>query len=696
MRFTRGTGTLLQLCPDLDGDASFSFLHSHYRAPVLPWLLHRMVEHRQTDMNVVDEIKDRLDIVEVIQPYVPLKKAGRNYKGLCPFHSEKTPSFVVFPETGTWHCFGACGTGGDAFTFLMKQENLDFGEALQLLAQRVGVELEPRSPHAAEAETHLDLLRQINQTAATYFHHLLINSDEAIRARAYLEKRGLNRETIDRFQLGYALDQWDGLLQYLTDKAYAVADVHEAGLIIERDDRTGYYDRFRGRLLFPIRDPRGRTIGFGGRVLDDGVPKYLNSPQTPLFDKSSVLFGLDLAKAGIRTAGEAVIVEGYMDVLMAHQHGITNVVAQMGTALTEAQLKLLKRHTQRFVLALDSDMAGDQATLRGLDVARQVMDREVVPVPTPRGLIRFEERLAADIRIVSLPVGRDPDEVIRESPSRWAQLVGGAKPVMDYYFDALTADLDLSTARGKAEATRALGPLIADLGDRVQRTHYLQQLARMVQVDERSLWQQIRHTTAQSGTSRPSQPAPAVEQPDETPPGLDGHCLSFILYYPGLLAQADGALQVCEEKPLQGEDLSRPEDQAILVAWRQWLANGGPSSARGPFYDTLDARLQDRVDALVRIQETQPPVPEDLLADKVLDAITRLRLQNLRRQNRELRFLQADAEASGDRETIRSYVQSSVTVTTRIRRLEQAMNERSMAGRQRQKDAAVRVPFTEE
>jgi DNA primase len=272
-------------------------------------------------MSVVDEIKERLDVVEVIQPYVPLKKAGRNYKGLCPFHAEKTPSFVVFPETGTWHCFGACGIGGDVFTFVMKQENLSFGEALQVLAQRAGVELEPRSPEAGEAEKRLDLLRQINQAAATYFHHLLYHSDEAARARAYLEKRGLNRETIDRFQVGYALDQWDGLIRYLIDKGYTLEDVHETGLIIEREDGSGYYDRFRGRVVFPIRDHRGRTIGFGGRILGEGVPKYLNSPQTPLFDKSSVLFGLDQAKAGIRTVGEAVIVEGYMDVLMAHQHG---------------------------------------------------------------------------------------------------------------------------------------------------------------------------------------------------------------------------------------------------------------------------------------------------------------------------------------------------------------------------------------
>jgi DNA primase len=647
-------------------------------------------------MSVVDEVKDRLDIVEIIQPYVPLKKAGRNYKGLCPFHAEKTPSFIVFPETGTWHCFGACGTGGDVFNFIMKQENLGFGEALQMLAQRAGVELEPRSPEAAKAEKRLDLLRDINHAAATYFHHLLRNSDEAERARTYLDGRGLSQETIGRFQVGYALDLWDGLLRYLDNKGYGLNDVHEVGLIIERDDKSGYYDRFRKRIIFPIRDGRGRTIGFGGRVTDDGVPKYLNSPQTPLFDKSSVLFGLDQARRGIRTTGEAVIVEGYMDVLMAHQHGINNVVAQMGTALTEAQLRLLKRSTQRFILALDSDLAGDQATLRGLDVARQVMDREVVPVPTPRGLIRFEDRLTADIRIVSLPAGRDPDEVIRENPSRWAQLIAQAKPVMDYYFQALTADLDLSTAKGKAEAVRALGPLIVEIGDRVQRTHYLQLLARMVQVDERSLWQQIRQTAGRKGSRRPSRPERPAEELPDAPLGLDGDCLSFVLYYPDLLTRADEALDASEEKPLSAEDLSRPEDRAILTAWRQWLANGSPPDARAAFYDTLDESLQDRVETLLRAQERQPPAQDDLLRDKVLDAITQLRIRNLRGQNRDLQFLQEDARSSGDREAFRSYGQSTIEITARIRRLEKARNERSVSGRRQQEDADVRVPPVEE
>jgi DNA primase len=644
-------------------------------------------------MGVVDEIKERLDIVEVIQSYVPLKKAGRNYQGLCPFHTEKTPSFVVFPETGTWHCFGACATGGDVLSFIMKRENLAFGEALQMLARRAGIELEPRSPRAAEAERRLDLLREINQAAATYFHHLLLESDEAARARSYLERRGLQAATLERFQLGYALDQWDGLLRYLSAKSYAPADLVEAGVIVEREDKSGHYDRFRGRIMFPIRDVQGRTIGFGARAMADAQPKYINSPQTPLFDKSGVLYGLDQARAGIRTAGEAVIVEGYMDVLMAHQFGIVNVVAQMGTALTEEQLRLLKRHTRRFVLALDSDAAGDQATLRGLDVARQVMDRDVVPVITPRGLIRYEERLAADIRIVSLPPGLDPDEVIRDNPAHWTALVGEASPVMDYYFQVLTAGLDLGSARGKAEAVRLLGPLVAEVGDRVQRSHYLQMLARMVQVDEKALWLQIRQSRG-GVRPAPARPAPVgTANTSRLSLDLDAHCLSFALYYPALLEDVDEVLLACDEPPFGPEDLRGAEEKAILESWRRWLADGGSPLAQGEFYDTLEEVLQARVNTLIQARAAQPPAPDDLLRDKVLDAFTELRLRGPRRQVHEMRFLQEDAQAAADREAHRRYGKLIVDLSLRIRRLEQSRDARSVAGRRRTEDALVRVPY---
>ena len=335
-------------------------------------------------MSVTDEIKERLDIVEVISNYVPLKKAGRSYKGLCPFHSEKTPSFVVFPDSQSWHCFGACGIGGDVFSFVMKRENLDFAETLKLLAARAGVELQPREERLPAEEQRLARLREIITVAAGYFHHLLINAGEAAIAREYLARRGLVPGTWESWQLGYALDSWDTLKNYLAGKGYTLEEIEEAGLIIRREDDSGlpdkdrgYYDRFRGRLIIPIRDGQGRTVGFGARLLREEPgrpqPKYINSPQTPLFDKSNVVFGLDMAHKAIRDVDLAVIVEGYMDVLGSHQVGVRNVVAGMGTALTEAQLRQIKRYSSNVTLALDPDAAGAHATVRGLETARQAL-----------------------------------------------------------------------------------------------------------------------------------------------------------------------------------------------------------------------------------------------------------------------------------------------------------------------------------
>ena len=318
-------------------------------------------------MSVTDEIKDRLDIVDVISGYVPLKKAGRNYKGLCPFHNEKTPSFIVFPDTQGWHCFGACGIGGDIFTFVMKRENLDFGEALAMLAAKAGVELQPREAAASGNDAKLERLRAIVADAAVYFHYLLNKANKAASPRDYLAQRGLTETTWEAWQLGYALDSWDALRDRLTGKGYKLDEIEETGLIIRREDGTGWYDRFRGRLMIPIRDVQGRTIGFGARILREDparpAPKYMNSPQGPLFDKGHILFGLDMARKAIHDEDLAILVEGYMDVMMSHQVGVCNVVAGMGTALGETQMRQLKRYTGNITLALDPDAAGDHATL---------------------------------------------------------------------------------------------------------------------------------------------------------------------------------------------------------------------------------------------------------------------------------------------------------------------------------------------
>ena len=446
-------------------------------------------------MSVVDEVKERLDIVEVISQYVPLKKAGRSYKGLCPFHSEKTPSFVVFPENQSWHCFGSCGTGGDVFSFVMKRENLDFGEALATLAARAGVELQPRTATASADEQKIERLREIVADAAGYFNYLLNRAPEAVIARDTLERRGFTQQTWENWQLGYSLDSWDALKDRLTGKGYTLAEIEAAGMVIQRDDGSGYYDRFRGRLMIPIRDVQSRTIGFGARVLREEPgrpqPKYINSPQTPLFDKSNVLYGLDMAKKAIRDADLAVIVEGYMDVLMSHQVGVANVVAGMGTALTESQMRQLKRYSNNLTLALDPDAAGDHATIRGLETARQAMEREWQPVVGPSGLVRQESRLKAQLRIAALPDGLDPDELAYADVERWRRVIADAKPIVDYYLALVGREEDLSTARGKANAVERIAPIIREIANAVERGHYIQQLARLIQTDERLVAEQI-------------------------------------------------------------------------------------------------------------------------------------------------------------------------------------------------------------
>ncbi|HID63671.1 MAG TPA: DNA primase [Anaerolineae bacterium] len=633
-------------------------------------------------MSVVDEIKERLDIVDVISGYVPLKKAGRNFKGLCPFHAEKTPSFIVFPDTQSWHCFGACGTGGDVFSFIMKRENLEFGEALQLLAKRAGVELAPRGPAETAAEKRKDRLREINAAAAQYFHNLLLQSSEGTRAREYLARREIAPETINAFQLGYALNVWEALKGHLVGRGYEVADILAAGLIVEREG-GGYYDRFRGRLIFPIRDMHGQVIGFGGRVLDDSLPKYLNSPQTPLFNKSSVLYGIDLAKGAIRRENRAVIVEGYMDVLMAHQHGIANVVASMGTALTEAQLRLLKRLTKKFTLALDADAAGDQATLRGLALARETLDRQIVPVPTPRGLISYEGRLDAEIRIITLPEGKDPDEVIRENPDRWNELVQAALPVVDYYFEAFTSDLDLTSAKGKSEAVRRLLPIIREITDGTEQTHYVQKLSRLVREDERKLQARLKGTGWRNSakSKRLAEIAPRKKRgPLSSLPGLpeaEKYCLLLFLKEPHLILEAETLLQELELGSLSPDDFDQVENREIFIAWREYLINRENGFDLEEFQSALDTPLQTYLSKL--LAEHIPSEGE--AAKDIGRSVLKLRERKLRAQNEMLPFLQSEAEEQGDWEALRRYIQMVDDNANKLGRIQHALKARTLFGR---------------
>ncbi len=421
-------------------------------------------------MSVIDEIKARIDIVDLVSETVKLRHSGKNYTGFCPFHTNThTPAFVVFPDSGTWRCFGQCNEGGDIFKFIMKKEGLDFPSALRELAQKAGVELEPQTPQRQAEDEANDHLRQLLEDAVTFYRHNLLQTPAGAPALAYLNKRGLTSETIETFGLGYAPDSWDAALTYFTSRGYTPQELLNTGLATERQEGNGVYDRFRNRTMFPIRDVQGRMTGFGARILDpNDVPKFLNSPQTVLFDKGHLLYGLDQARKAIRAQDQVVIVEGYLDVIVLHQGGFTNTVSPMGTALNEDQLRMLKRYTRRIVLALDADAAGEKATLRGLELARQALDHSDEMVFDARGLLHHEARLEADLRVTTIPEGMDPDEVVLRDPEEWKHILENAQPVVVHVMETLVAHRNVDDPKTKSEIAAQVLPLIEDVPELVR------------------------------------------------------------------------------------------------------------------------------------------------------------------------------------------------------------------------------------
>ncbi len=522
-------------------------------------------------MSVVDDVKQRIDIVDLVSQHVALKRAGRSFMACCPFHQEKTPSFHVDPARQTWHCFGACGTGGDIFSFIMKKDGIEFRDALRVLAEQAGVSTEQRRDPQEDARR--GRLFEVNEAAAAYFHaglqlHEGPYAHSADAARAYIEERRLAASSVEAFQLGYAPNSWDALSLHLESRGFTAEDARNAGLAIEGE--RGVYDRFRHRLMFPIRDDRGRVSGFGGRVLPGEAvgggngpqPKYVNTSQSAIFDKGAILYGLDLGKDAIRSEGRAVIVEGYMDTIAAHEHGFANVVASMGTALTERQVALLKRYTRNLILALDADAAGSEATLRGVRVVADNVDHEVVPVTNWRGVIRMQETLAADIRVLTMPTGRDPDEVIRNDSSLWPELVDASKPVLDYLFEAVTSRHDLHEPRERSVVSSELLPMVAAVSDRVVQSHYLQQLARITRVDEQTLRLEMRRppkaVPPQRNLTDEGGQAPTPVRQDSVRDKREEFCLAILFRYPELLS---------EGQEIAPDTFGRSENRALFDAW---------------------------------------------------------------------------------------------------------------------------------
>lgn len=642
--------------------------------------------------SVIELIKSKIDIVDEIGIHVQLKKSGKSFKGVCPFHNERTPSFYVFPESGTWRCFG-CNEGGDIFTFYEKINTQDFREVLEQLAEKTGIALSHHSNEENGSTNEEDGLKKhllaLHESVAIWFHHLLLTSHEAAYARSYLESRGINSDTITRFRLGFAPETGSSLSSYLLNQGYQEQEIIDAGFARRRDEEKGggLFDYYRNRLIFPIRNTRGQVIGFGGRDLGTGQPKYLNSPQTLLFDKSSVLYGIDEAREMIRKENRVIIVEGYVDALIAHQFGTKNTVACIGSAITDKHVKQLKKLTKRLSLALDPDTAGEHATLRGIEVAQQAFDHIAIPIPTSgmqlpnrkkkiQGIIKFEEQLDAEITIIKLPANEDPDEFIRRDFSGWQDAIARALPLVDYYFDVFTSQINTQTPQGKAEAVKKLLPIILELGDRIKEDAYLRKLASQLRIDERDLkleFEELRRTSKRKiGTtdiSSESQETANQTQPESTistlvnnvkktggsngvnplykRDSLEEYCLAILFRYPGIFQE----LHVI----LEGDDFERTETRALYHEIVSFVEAQGLPLDLPSFINILPPVLQEVAYRLQQSITYEPEFESEAMLSKAgQHAAYRLKLAHLKDLVTEITYLQKEAETSGDRELLRA------------------------------------------
>lgn len=636
-------------------------------------------------MSVIDEIKSRIDAVDLISETVQLRRTGKNYSGFCPFHSNlRTPAFVVFPESGTWRCFGQCNEGGDVFKFLMKKEGWDFSQTLHVLAERAGVTLTPMTPEKqAEEEEHVRL-RALLEEAVTFFHHHLINTPAGRLASAYLQKRGLKPETIEAFGLGYAPEAWEALTGYFQSKGYSTDELLQAGLVTERQGGEGVYDKFRHRVMFPIRDALGKITGFGGRVLNpEDQPKFMNSPQTALFDKGRLLYGLDLARKAIRAQNQVVIVEGYLDVIALHQGGFVNVVSPMGTALTEDQLRMLKRLTRKIVLALDPDAAGQKATLRGLEMARQAMDRTAERTYDPSGLLRQQARLDADLRVTTLPEGMDPDEIVLRDPQEWAHIVEAAKPILFHVMETLVADREIDDPKVKGEIAAQVLPLIEDVPNSFEREDYRQKLARLLRVDERSLVgagaparPARRRTAAQHAPGSQTAPLAAVQPVVRPEVVLEAHILRLLLRQPDAVYLLDRQLQKAGVSRFSVQDFEQADHQMLAALLIHSLEQDHIDAAQF-IQENMPETLNERAHELLQPFAQGEPTQESLVED-LIHSVMRLRRIRTHAHVEQLIFMQSDVQQDAGSHNLEDYqgIHEVVLQCTRVvRNLDRALGQ---------------------
>jgi len=522
--------------------------------------------------SLLEEIRSRVDMVEMVGQFVNLKRAGENWKGLCPFHTEKTPSFTVHPKKGIFHCFG-CGAGGDAFGFLMRQDRLAFPEAVRLLAQRAGVELpSERRPEAADGK--IEALRQIMARAAEFYAEALW-APGGDKARRYLEGRGVDPEVARRFGLGYAPEGWDHLLAFMRGQSVTEEELAQAGLVLPRQTGSGFYDRFRGRLLFSIRDGQGRVVAFGGRALGPEEPKYLNSPETPLYVKGQILYALDLAKGAMRERNRAIVVEGYLDCLMAHQHGFTETVAALGTAFTQAQLALLQRSADEIVAVFDADAAGQKAAARIDELMSGPADLRSLGWSMAR-TGGFERAGHFPVKVAVLPPGHDPDSLLRsQGAEAFRSRVDEARSILSFVMAQALAEENLASPRGRATAHARVALVLSKVPNAEEATALAQQAARELGVDPTQLWieaqqlQRARFSQGRGGgaSARATLPSTGAGWP---PPNLAERDLL------SLLLQVEEA-RVSLLPGIEDDDIAHPGLRALLAALRE--APGSPAEA---------------------------------------------------------------------------------------------------------------------
>ncbi len=596
------------------------------------------MQHAEPD-DFVERVSERSDIYSVVSRYVPLTQKSGRYWGRCPFHNEKTASFCVSPDKGFFYCFG-CGAGGNVFKFLSLIENISYFEAVKLQAERLGIDLPTQrySPEQDRQRREQKVLFQINETAQDFYHECLIKTARGEIGRKYFAGRGITAETIQTFKLGYAPDEWENLLPQLTRRDFTAQQIESVGLIAKRKNSSGYYDRFRARVIIPIADERGRVVGFGGRILgnaDESTPKYLNTPETPIFNKRRILFGLDKSARAINSAGCAIVVEGYMDAISLFGAGVQNVVATLGTAFTPDHAKLLLRYARKIIFCYDSDEAGQRATIRALPIVQAA---------------------GAEVFIVQVPDGKDPDDFIRKhGKDAFDALIRNASTLIDYRMKYVLARAELATPVGKVQALREILPVVVKIADTAARNEYTKKIAAALYMDEtlvkaewRKLLRQMQRDSAGNAENSPVKRTrlavaedPAIREASEIILRMLWHESDMISYVRDMVPR----------------EIFSPVNREIFD-WLEACAQHGKSVNELNAASDLSEAAYAQLSRIILGGDGEPRATEIAMFD---DSVKILRRVNLKKRYNEL-LLQAEKYISSDNDAYNQTVRASLKI----------------------------------